>query len=148
MMVDKDVIGRTWPDKTITVERGALRFFAEATHEPDPIFSDEAAAKQAGHPALPVPPTYFFTLDLLAPADSFWLEDLGVDLSKVLHAEQSFEYDRLVYAGETVTIRTRISDAYDKKNGLLEFFVRDIEVIDAEQKRCALLKTTLVVRHG
>jgi acyl dehydratase len=147
-MVDLSVIGRTWPKRTIVPEEGALRFFAKATGETNPVYSDVAAAKAAGHPALPLPPTYLFSLDLLAPSETFWLEDLGVPLAKVLHAEQSFEYRRMTYAGEELTIETKISDAYDRKGGLLEFIVRDMIVTDAKGEECAVLKTTLVVRHG
>ena len=147
-MVDLSVIGRTWPKRTIVPEEGALRFFAKATGETNPVYSDVAAAKAAGHPALPLPPTYLFSLDLLAPSETFWLEDLKVPLVKVLHAEQSFEYRRMTYAGEELTIETRICDAYDRKGGLLEFIVRDMIVTDAKGEECAVLKTTLVVRHG
>ncbi|GAO80966.1 MaoC family dehydratase [Sphingopyxis sp. YF1] len=147
-MVDLSVIGRTWPKRTIVAEEGALRFFAKATGETNPVYSDVSAAKAAGHPGLPLPPTYLFTLDLLAPSETFWLDDLKVPLAKVLHAEQSFEYRRMAYAGEELTIETKISDAYDRKGGLLEFIVRDMTVTDTKGDECALLKTTLVVRHG
>jgi hypothetical protein len=54
----------------------------------------------------------------------------------------------MTYAGEELTIETKISDAYDRKGGLLEFIVRDMIITDAKGEECALLKTTLVVRHG
>ena len=138
-MVDLSVIGKSWPKRTIVPEDGALRFFAKATGETNPVYSDVSAAKAAGHPALPLPPTYLFSLDLLAPSETFWLDDLNVPLAKVLHAEQSFEYRRMTYAGEELTIETKISDAYDKKDGLLEFIVRDMVVTDAKGEECALL---------
>jgi len=147
-MIDRAVIGKSWPVKTIVPEEGALRFFAMATGETNPIYSDVSAARSAGHPGLPVPPTYFFSLELRAPSDSFWLDDLGLPLEKILHAEQSFDYHKMVYAGEGLTIETRISDAYEKKGGLLEFYVREMTIRDSEGAECAILKTTLVVRHG
>ena len=54
----------------------------------------------------------------------------------------------MVYAGEELKIETRISDAYEKKGGLLEFYVREMTIRDSEGAECAILKTTLVVRHG
>ena len=106
-MIDRSVIGKSWPVKAIVPEEGALRFFAKATGETNPIYSDVSSAQSAGHPGLPVPPTYFFSLELLAPSDSFWLDDLGLPLEKILHAEQSFEYRKMVYAGEELKIETR-----------------------------------------
>lgn len=141
-------VGRTWPDRVIAVEEGALRFFAKATGETDPVYSDPEAARAAGHPGLPAPPTFVFSLEVMAPADSFWLDDLDVDLAKVLHAEQAFDYHRAIHAGDVVTLRSRISDAYEKKGGLLQFMVREVEATDATGAPCATMKTTLVVRHG
>ncbi|OYU00846.1 MAG: acyl dehydratase [Sphingomonadaceae bacterium PASS1] len=147
-MIDRSVIGKSWPVKAIVPEEGALRFFAKATGETNPIYSDLKAARSAGYPHLPVPPTYLFSLEMLAPSDSFWLDDLGLPLEKILHAEQSFEYRNMVYAGEKLTIETRISDAYEKKGGLLEFYVREMTIRNSNGTECAILKTTLVVRHG
>ncbi|MPY78402.1 MAG: hypothetical protein GEV04_07875, partial [Actinophytocola sp.] len=46
------------------IERGRLRFFAKAIGQKDPIYSDVDAARRAGHPDLPVPPTFFFSMEL------------------------------------------------------------------------------------
>ncbi len=40
------------------MERGRLRMFAAAIGETDPIYTDVEAARAAGHPDLPVPPTF------------------------------------------------------------------------------------------
>lgn len=146
--MDRSLIGRTWPDKQYRITADALRFFAKATGETNPVYLNEAAARAAGHPALPVPPTFLFSAELMAEADGFWIEEIDVPLEKVLHAEQSFELDRVVYAGETLTIGSRISDVYDKKGGLLEFVTRDVTYHDESGRRCALLQSVLVVRHG
>lgn len=147
-MAFADMIGRKWPDRTILVEAGALRFFAKASGETNPVYIDEVAARAAGHPGLPVPPTFLFSLDVIAPAETFWLEDLALPLEKILHAEQSFTYDRMVYVGERLRIASRISEAYEKKGGLLQFLTRENRFSGEDGSRVALLKTTLVVRHG
>ena len=67
-------------------------------------------------------------LDLDRPDPSSRLETLGADIRTVLHGEQSFDYLRLAYAGDRLTFRTRVSDAYSKKGGALEFVVRTTEV--------------------
>ena len=55
-MIDRKYIGHAMPGFDVLVEKGRLRFFAKATGQTDPVYSDEAAARAAGHPGLPVPP--------------------------------------------------------------------------------------------
>ena len=50
-MIDRQFIGHTMPAFEVLVEKGRLRFFAKATGQTDPVYTDEAAARAAGHPA-------------------------------------------------------------------------------------------------
>lgn len=109
---------------TVLVERGRLALFAKATGQAGPIYSDPDAARAAGHPDLPVPPTFFFSLDLERPDPFAYLSDLGVDLRHVLHGEQSFIYHAMAYAGQALTLSPRITDVSSKKGGALEFLTR------------------------
>ena len=147
-MIDASKKGYASAPHTVTVEAGALRFFAKAIGETDPVYIDEAAAKAAGYASLPVPPTYLFSLEFakLEPFD--WFEPLNVDIAKILHGEQSFVYHRVAVAGETLTFTSRVTDVYDKKNGALQFVVRETKVTDASGKPVADLKNTLVQRNG
>ena len=63
-MIDRRHIGTQMPPFTVDVEASRLRFFAKATGQTDPVYSDEASARAAGHPGLPVPPHL-----LLLPGD-------------------------------------------------------------------------------
>lgn len=44
-MIDKRFIGHVMPTFSAVVEAGRLRFFAKATGQTDPLYSDEAAAR-------------------------------------------------------------------------------------------------------
>ncbi|MBT1098050.1 MaoC family dehydratase N-terminal domain-containing protein [Streptomyces sp. Tu102] len=131
---------------TVDVERGRLRFFGKAIGETDPVYLDAAAACAAGHPDIPVPPTFFFSLSLEAPQPFGYLDELGVDLRRVLHGEQSFEYHALAYAGDRLTLQDRIVDVYAKRGGALEFVVKQTEITRAGAP-VADLRSVLVVRN-
>ena len=146
MAISPDVIGRELPAVAVDVERGRLRFFAAAIGETDPVFSDLAAARAAGHPDLPVPPTFLFGLDLEASDLTALLAGLGVDLRRVLHGEQSFTYHSPAHAGETLTFAPRIADVYSRKGGALEFLVKETAVSRAGGTAVAELRSTIVVR--
>ena len=57
-MLDKSLIGRESEPVVHDVEKGAIRRFAEALGDPNPIYVDEEAARAAGYPALVAPPTF------------------------------------------------------------------------------------------
>jgi acyl dehydratase len=112
----------------VTAERGRLAFFARATGQPDPVYADLDAAKAAGHPDLPVPPSFYFSLEL-ERADPFgWLTALDVDLRRVLHGEQSFTYHAMAHAGDVLTLTSRITEVAAKKGGALELLTKETSV--------------------
>ena len=147
-MIPRSFIGHTQPAFTVEVERGALRLFAKATGQSDPVYVDDAAARAAGHPGLPVPPTYLFCLEMMGPDPGALRDRMGIDLAKVLHGEQRFRYHRMAHAGDALSFQQRVADIYDKKGGLLEFMVRETRVTNQRGEHVADLIATTVVRHG
>ena len=146
-MIDRRHIGSELPPFTVEVERGRLRFFAQATGQTDPVYLDEAAARAAGHPDLPVPPTFFFCLEMDAPNPGLLREQLGLDIARILHGEQGFTFHRLAHAGDRLTFRQRIDDIYDKKGGALEFIVRSTQVSNERGEAVAELRAVTVYRN-
>jgi len=147
-MIDRRHIGHVLPAFTVPVEAGRLRFFAKATGNTDPIYTDEAAARDAGHPNLPVPPTFFFCLEMEQPNPAAARELLGLDYRSLLHGEQHFRYHALAHAGDRLRFEPRIADIYDKKGGALEFVVRETTVTNQHGSLVAALTCVTVVRHA
>ena len=147
-MIDKKYIGYTQPAFTVAVEASRLRFFAKATGQQDPIYSDESAARDAGHPQLPVPPTFFFCLEMDQPNPAAMRELLGIEYRRLLHGEQHFRYHAMAYAGDRLRFEPRVTDIYDKKGGALEFVLRETRVSNQHGALVAEMKCLTVVRHG
>ena len=147
-MLDKAFIGLQTKPRSVEVEKGQLKFFAAATGETDPVYFDETAARAAGHPALPAPPTFLFCLGTMAPDEENVLQKLGVDIGRVLHGEQQFTYLKPIYAGDAITLTTRISDIYDKKGGALDFIVQDTTAENQNGEPVGATRTVIVVRNG
>jgi acyl dehydratase len=146
-LIDTRYIGHRLPAFDVPVEAGALRFFAKATGQTDPVYLDEAAARALGHPSLLVPPTYLFCLEMAAPNPSAIRELLGLDYRYLLHGEQSFTYHQAAYAGQTLHFEQRIEDIYAKKGGALEFVVRLTRVSQTDGQPVADLRCVTVMRH-
>lgn len=147
-MISREYIGLTMPAFTVEVEKGRLRFFAKATGQTDPVYTDEDAARAAGLPALPVPPTFLFCLEMDAPDPGALRNQLGIDIAKILHGEQRFRYHRMAFAGDRLTFEQRVADLYDRRGGALEFMVRETRVTNQRGEHVADLVGTTVIRNG
>ncbi|CAG4889772.1 MaoC family dehydratase N-terminal domain-containing protein [Paraburkholderia saeva] len=146
-MIDKKHIGKVIPAFRTVAEAGHLRFFAKATGETSPVYFDESAARDAGHPNLPLPPTFLFSLELEQP-DRRWRDEIGIQVARILHGEQSFTYHRMAYAGDVLLFECHIADIYDKKGGALDFVVRETRVTNQKGEHVADLRSVLVHRNG
>ncbi|MEP0203129.1 MAG: MaoC family dehydratase N-terminal domain-containing protein [Halioglobus sp.] len=146
-MLDRSKIGHQFPSFAVEIERGRLRFFAKAIGETNPIYSDEAAAKAAGHRAIPAPPTYMFSVDLDGPKLLPILGLLDLDIGRVLHGSQEFDYLGQIYAGDSITQQCKIVDIYDKKGGALEFVVQESSYKNQEGELVGGARQTLVYRN-
>ena len=146
--MDRGLIGRELTPVTVEITAKEVGRFAAAIGDPDPVYQDLEAARAAGLPGIPLPPTYgmFLTLDRADPHEGIHL--LGIDMKKMLHAEQSFRYHAPVYAGDRLTLTDRVTDIYEKKNGLLEFAVLDCEARKPDGELALTIRRVLVVKHG
>lgn len=131
---------------SVEVERGQLRSFAHAIGETDPVFTDLDAAYAAGHPDLPAPPTYLFSIGLQASDPFSYLNTLDIDLRHILHGGQQFDYHATIHAGDSVKVSEKIIDVYSKRSGALEFLVKRTDYRRSEEL-VATATSTIVVRH-
>ncbi len=108
-MVDKSIIGTEMGGSQMVVERGKVMEFARAILDDNPAYFGEDP---------PIPLT--FTM-----AQAHWpaptggggakLASLGLNLLRILHAGQEYEYLKPIRVGDTLTSRSRISDVYEKE---------------------------------
>ena len=147
-MIDKKHIGYAPPTTLWEVEKGRIAFFAKVIGACDPIHTDEAAAKAAGYRNVVAPPTFIFGAEGDSGALMKLIDTLKIDLGKVLHGEQRFDYHAPVCAGDTLRLESKVSDIYDKKGGALEFMVKDTRVTNQLGEHVADLHAVIVVRHA
>lgn len=146
-MVDRSIIGQSLGVRSTLVEKGRLRFFSKVIGETNPIYSDEAAAKLAGHRHIPVPPTYLFCLQHEAFDSQGGAASVKANPGRTLHGEQKFVYHEMAYVGDTLTFDVKVADVYDKKGGALEFIVKESRVTNQDGRHIADLVSTGVQKN-
>lgn len=145
-MLNGSCVGQALTPYSVAVESGRLRFFAKATGQTDRVYFEEAAAREAGYLSQPVPPTFLFCLENESPDPQELLRLVGLDLGRLLHGEQSFVYHRTACAGDVLTFEPRITDIYTRRQGSLDFVVRETRVADAMANHVADLRCVVVQR--
>ena len=147
-MVDQSAVGRSFTPVTAHVEPGRLRFFLNTLGERNPVYRDEGAARAQGHAAIPVPPTYLFCLELMDNERPFeFLTDLNIDLARVLHGEQRFDYHAPVVVGDTLTFKSHVTGVADKKGGAMTMVVVETRITNQHGAHVADTARTIVVRN-
>lgn len=147
-MIDHSHIGAETEEVSILVEQSQLKLFCQATGETNAVFWDAEAARAAGLDAVPTPPTYAQTLLNLSPfRTNLVLDVMQVDLARMLHGEQAFEHHHPIRVGDTVRLKQRVADIYDKKGGALEFIVLETVARNQDDVVCCTLKSVAVVRN-
>ena len=157
-MGDRTKVGMEFPPYTMTVEKSKIVEFAmavalkEEKEKINPVYYDEASAKKAGYEGIPLPPT-FMTSFVLWTGNGLKeiVKALSVDINKLLHSEEEYEYYTSIYAGDTITRKTKVVDMYergkrDRVGRFAEVTVLETEVTNQRGELVAKIRTTAVER--
>ncbi len=145
-MLDRSLIGRESEPVVHEVEKNAIRRFAEALGDPNPIYVDEAAARAAGYPSLVAPPTFPVSL----ASNERFRHSLDLGTRNILHGEQSFEYARPIVAGDRITVRSKVADVQERAgaSGPMDVIVIEDEGRDDKNELVFRTRAMLILRRG
>lgn len=140
-MIDKSLIGSASDCYLFEVEKGAIRAFASAIGDDNPLFFDESYAKAHGYPSVIAPPTFPQVFKIPLPG-------FPVDKSRTLHGEQEFIYERPLVAGDVLRCRSTLTDIYERpgKKGTMTMFSFEIRGDDPGGQLVFRSITTIILR--
>jgi len=131
MTVDRSLIGLESEPVVYEVERGAIRKFADAIGDPNPVY-------QRGDVA---PPTFPTTFHASIPGLTF-------DLKRCLHGGEEYTYERPIRAGDRIIVVRRVKDIYQREGslGLMTFYILESEGKDPDGNLVFTGRSTIIVR--
>lgn len=145
MSVNPDVVGRSYPPAPpFQVGREAVRAFAEAVQAQHPAHHDVAAARALGHADLVAPPTFAVVIAQRAEAAVVADPELGIDFSRVVHADERFVHHRPLVAGDEVVATVRVEAV--KSLGGNRMVTTVTEIADLDGAAVSTVTSTLLVR--
>lgn len=144
MPLNQSLKGKAYQEIELEVDGDRVTQFALAVGEDDPRFLEAEAARAEGFPDQVAFPTFPTVLGILASAQIVVDPELGMDYSRVVHGEQSYEWRRPIVVGDRLRASPRIADVYAK--GPNEFLVIEAEVTDADGEVICVSRSTLLSR--
>ena len=141
---DRSVLGAESAPIHYDVEKGAIRKFAEAIGDKDPIYYDEQAAQDAGLKTIVAPPTFLCTFRAQE------LPDLQFAFGRVrLNGGNAYEYYQPVYAGDTITVTAKYADVAERtgRTGKMVFVFTELTFRNQHGEVVAKGRNTGIIRE-
>jgi 3-methylfumaryl-CoA hydratase len=147
-----------FPDEEFLVGRSDVQRYAFAIGETDPVHLDPEAARKAGHADVVAPPLFPYVIRMhtshliprqdLAPDGSATADVPPVETTRAMAGEITLELGEPVVAGDTVTVRKRIVEMYEKegRSGPLVFVTMEFEFVNQRDEMVAKEQFTRIYR--
>ena len=125
----------------LEVEKGSVQRFAEAVGDANPLWNDEAAARQSPYGGIIAPPTFLRSVRLERPQLPF-----DVPFKRLLDGGSEWEYFGPVRVGDRITAVSRIMDVSERSGrlGAMLFTVAETSYTNQLGELVATQRNTLI----
>ncbi|MBF8267473.1 MAG: dehydratase [Dehalococcoidia bacterium] len=141
---DRAVLGKTLEIGPFPVTREHILAFTRAVGETNPLYTDDEAAREAGHDSIIAPPTFVnvFIIGSKRPDPKIQHGTLS------FLASQALECCLSVKPGDTLRLFTSLEDVYAKtgRAGTMVFAVWKTEVVNQKAEVVAVARESFVRR--
>ncbi len=132
-------IGKVSEPRTYEVERGAIRRFAEAIEDRNPLFNNERDARQSRFGSMIAPPTFCRSMGAPIP-------DIKLDMPtfRGLDGGSDWEYFLPIRPGDRITVQSKLVDLREAAGrlGPMVFTVVETTYTNQFGEVCALQRST------
>jgi acyl dehydratase len=151
-MFDTTSIGHSFPPFSVTIERAKICELALAIGDDNPAYLSQQAAQAAEYADVPLPPT-------MATEFLFWgnmhfveqLTELGLDVNKLMHREEEYQYFAPLHPSETLTGVMTVLDGANRRgpgNTSIELITLQIRYTNSQGQTVLIATTRLISQHS
>ena len=134
----RDVIGVESEAITYDVERGAIRKFAEAIGDDNPLYVDEEAARKSRYGGVIAPPTFMRSMSAGRSRAT-----VQSPYPAALDGGSEWEYFEPVRPGDRISVTMKVSEMFEREGrlGNMLFIIRETSYVNQFGK-------TVAIQHG
>lgn len=155
-MLPKEItefVGRTGDVTIMEVEKGAIKRFADAVGDRNPLYWDEEYARNSRYGSIIAPPGFFgwpTTWTGAMPGLARWREQvratiLGSGYSRALDAGIEYEFFRPVRAGDTLAALETIADISEREGKQGKMVLQTTETTYTSQRGDLVAKARVML---
>ena len=150
-MFDTSKIGQSFAPFTYQVQRNKIHELNVAIGDENPIYHSREAAEEAGFPDVPLSltsPTLFSNWATRQRGPS--MADLGIDVRRILHGEEEFEYIAPIYPGDVLTGTTTLVDGKTRQgsdNHTMNILSTETRYVNQDNQHVLTTRATIIVRQ-
>ena len=135
----RDVIGVESEAVTYDVERGAIRKFAEAIGDDNPLYVDEEAARKSRYGGVIAPPTFMRSMSAGRSRAT-----VQSPYPAALDGGSEWEYFEPVRPGDRIAVTMKVSDMFEREGrlGNMLFIIRETKYVNQFGKTVAIQRGT------
>ena len=128
----RNMVGVESEPRSFEVERGAIRRFAQAVDDPNPLWRDEDYARQSRYGNIVAPPTFLANpLEMAGTSKKKSMPKFMTakcPLKKLQNAGIEVECYKPTMPGDVITVRSKLIDLYEKqgRSGKLLFMITEM----------------------
>ena len=141
----KKLIGHELDLGSEEIEAGAIRKFADAYFDPNPLWRDEGYASETPHGGIIAPPTFYHCLQSVGYArinpEMPWEKVTG------LNGGNEFEFFKSLRPGDTVSGKAKVLDLYGRESkslGPMIIWIMETTFTNQNGERVAIQRSTFI----
>ena len=147
--MNHNLVGKVYPTFRYEVGREKIFEYARATLSTNPYCTDPEFAAKSHYGAVVAPPTFAAVYCHQALRNVFDDKELAMNIPRIVHGEQNFEFGEVVKSGDTILTTVTITDIIEKENrkGLNnQFLIMTTESVNQDGELVCKGRWTLVER--
>ena len=144
MPIDTKFIGKEYKPFSYVVGQEKIKEYALAVKDTNPLYTDPDFAKKSKYGCIIAPPLFVVvyakeSFDLL-----FTDKELNLNMPRLVHGEQEFNFHKIVKANDTITTHPKIKNISQKNNN--DFLVLETKSFNQNKELVSEGVWTFIIR--
>ncbi len=150
-MFDKSKIGYSFTPFTIEVQKNKIHELTSAIGDNNPVYHSREEAQVAGLPDVPISPTTPTMFTFWGPRQQGNdLASLGINVARILHGEEEYEYLAPIYPNDVLTGTTTVADGKTRRGSdgsSMDIITTETHYTNQQNIVVLNTRTTIVIRE-